>query len=90
MTTPFDKFALVAALKPKTVQVPIEGFGDVGIAQLTVSAVDDLRIALKKEDKVDQFGLRLVQLSVVDPDGGRVFDEMLVQVNRAVDVVICG
>ena len=75
MTPQFNKLSLLAALKPKTVQVLVEGFGDVGIVQLTVSEVDALRATLKKEDKVDQFGLHLVQLSVVDPNGACVFDE---------------
>jgi hypothetical protein len=71
----FNKSALLAALKPKTQNVPVEGFGDVTITQLTVDQVEALRADLKKSDKVDEFGLRLVQASVVDSDGNRVFDD---------------
>jgi hypothetical protein len=71
----FNKAALLAAIQPKTVLVPIEGFGDVGVVQLTVLQVETLRETLKKEGQSDQFGLRMVQISVVDPDGDRVFDD---------------
>lgn len=75
MSTKFNKSALLAALKPKTESVNVDGFGQVGVIQLTVAEVDTLRASLKKEDKADQFGLRLVLISVVDTDGNRVFDE---------------
>lgn len=75
MATKFSKNALLAALKPKTEQSEVAGFGSIGVVQLTVAEVEALRASLKKEDKVDQFGLRLVQLSMVDPDGARIFDD---------------
>ena len=74
MTT-FNKSALLLALKPKTQQIAVEGFGELGMVQLTVDQVEALRAELKKADKVDQFGLRLVQMSVVDDEGNRVFDD---------------
>ncbi len=71
----FNKSGLLTALKPKTQNVAIEGFGDVAIIQLTVDQVEALRADLRKTDKVEEFGLRLVQASVVDEDGNRVFDD---------------
>ena len=73
--TKFDKSGLFAALKPKVETVIIEGFGNLAIGQLTVDQVEALRADLKKTDKVDDFGLRLVQLSVLDNEGNRVFDD---------------
>jgi hypothetical protein len=75
MLQPFDKAALLAAMKPKTAQLSIDGFGDVGIMQLSVAEVEELRSVLKKDDKTDQFGLSMVILSVVDSDGNRVFTD---------------
>jgi hypothetical protein len=75
MTKAFDKKALFAALKPKTERVTIEGFGEVGIAQLTVTEVQALRASINKDDQDNKFPLRLVLTSVVDDDGKRVFDE---------------
>lgn len=75
MPKTFDKKALFAALKPKTERVAVEGFGEVGVAQLTVAEVEALRATLKKEDQADKFALRLVLASVVDDAGGRVFTE---------------
>ena len=94
MSVNFNKSALLAALKPKTQTLAIEGFGDVGIVQLTVLQVDTLRTTLDKEGKSDQFGLRMVQLSVVDPeDGAQVFTEddlvsLQASSNLAVDVLV--
>ena len=73
--TKFNKNALFAALKPKIEVVKIEGFGGLAIGQLTVDQIEGLRADLKKTDKVDDFGLRLVQLSVLDDEGNRVFDD---------------
>jgi hypothetical protein len=70
----FNKSALLAALKPKTELVDVEGFGKVGIIQLTVGEVEKIRADLKAADNADQFGLHLVLLSVVDDAGARVFD----------------
>lgn len=75
MTISFDKAGLLVALKPKTAPLNIDGFGNVGIMQLSVAEVEELRSALKKDDKTDQFGLSMVVLSVVDDDGNRVFTE---------------
>lgn len=75
MTKKFNKSALLAALKPKTERVDVAGYGNIGIVQLTVSEADSLRANLKKENKIDQFGLQMVLISVVDEDGNRVFDE---------------
>ena len=74
MTT-FDKSGLFAALKTKVEIVIIDGFGNLAIGQLTVDQIEGLRADLKKTDKVDDFGLRLVQLSVLDEEGNRVFDD---------------
>jgi len=74
MTT-FDKTAFLAAIKPKIETVNIDGFGDVGIIQLTVSQVAALRATLKIEGKSDQFGLAMVGASVVDAEGQPVFNE---------------
>jgi hypothetical protein len=75
MAKAFNKSALLAALKPKTERVTIDGFGEVGIAQLTVAEVEALRASLKKDGQDNKFALRLVLASVVDEDGARVFDE---------------
>jgi hypothetical protein len=73
MTLQFDKAALLLALKPKTILFAVDGFGEIGIMQLSVAEVEGLRSALKSDDKTDQFGLNMVILSVVDSDGNRVF-----------------
>jgi hypothetical protein len=88
-----DKLALLAALKPKTTQTDVDGFGSVGVVQLTVGEVDALRASLKKEDKIDQFGIRLALVSVVDEDGVRVFGEddlpaLMAASNSAMDVLV--
>ena len=70
-----NKAALLAALKPKTELLEVEGFGAVGIIQLTVAEVTAVRDGLDKDGQADQFGLRLVLLSVVDAEGARIFDE---------------
>lgn len=70
-----NKSALLAALKPKTELVELDGFGKVNIIQLTVAEVTALREEIKKEGQSDQFGLRLALVSVVDDAGTRVFDE---------------
>jgi hypothetical protein len=75
MTKALNKAALLKALKPKTQSVTIEGFGEVGIAQLTVAEVDSLRATLKKDERDSKFAVRLVLASVVDDDGNRVFEE---------------
>lgn len=75
MTNSFDKAALLAALQPKITPLDIEGFGEVGIMQLSVAEVEGLRSTLKKDDKTDQFGLSMVMLSVVDSDRQRVFTD---------------
>lgn len=92
MTT-FNKSALFAALKPKTQKVPVAGFGDVAMVQLTVDQVEALRADLKKTDKIDEFGLRLVQATVVDSDGNRVFDDadlasLKTSSNEAMDLLV--
>lgn len=89
----FNKIALLEALKPKVEQVEVSGFGTVGIVQLTVGGVEAIRTSLKKEDKADQFGLRLVLLSVVDEDGACVFDEadlpgLMASSNAAMDALV--
>lgn len=89
-----DKAALFAALKPKTEQVTIEGFGTLGIAQLAVSEVDRLRALLKADGQDDKFGLRLVVACVVDDEGARVFSEnedlaaLEASSNQAVDLLV--
>ena len=75
MIKAFDKKALFAALKPKTEHITIDGFGEIGIAQLTVAEVEALRSSIKQDGKDDKFALRLVLASVVDGDGARVFSE---------------
>lgn len=89
----FDKKSLLAALKPKVTALEIAGFGPVGIVQLTVGEVDLLRQTLKKEDKSEQFGLRLVLVSVVDAQGQRIFEEadlsdLLGASNAAMDALV--
>jgi hypothetical protein len=75
MTKSFNKAAFLKALAPKVQRLSVEGFGEVGIAQLTVAEVDALRANLKKGEGDSKFALRLVLASVVDDDGNRVFDE---------------
>ena len=75
MTNRFDKAALLAALQPKITTLDIDGFGQVGIMQLSVAEVEGLRSALNQDDKTDQFGLSMVMLSVVDDERQRVFAE---------------
>ena len=89
----FDKKALLAALKPKTQTISIEGFGDLSIMQLTNRQVETLRADLKKTDAIDEFGLRLVQLSVIDDAGERVFTdadiaELQASSNAAIDLLV--
>lgn len=93
MTNKFDKAALLVALQPKTTSLTIDGFGDVGIMQLSVAEVEGLRFALKSDDKTDQFGLNMVMLSVVDSDGARVFTNADMQAlksasNAVMDVLV--
>jgi hypothetical protein len=93
MTNKFDKAALLVALQPKTATLAIDGFGEVGIMQLSVAEVEGLRSALKNDDKTEQFGLNMVVLSVVDDEGSRVFtnDDMqtlLSASNAAMDVLV--
>ena len=93
MTNKFDKAALLIALQPKTTNLTIEGFGDVGIMQLSVAEVEGLRSALKSDDKTDQFGLNMVMLSVVDGDGNRAFTDADMPAlnsasNAAMDVLV--
>ena len=68
-----DKVALLAALKPKTVNVPVEGFGDITIMQLSVDEADALRANMKTEEEKLKFGLKLVVKSVIDDVGNPVF-----------------
>jgi hypothetical protein len=73
----FDKAALFAALKPKSAEHEVDGFGKVQLRQLSVKEVDAIRAEIKKEQKEkedgkDTFGLRLVVLSLVDAEGSRV------------------
>lgn len=89
MTLQFDKAALLLALKPKTTSLTIDGFGEIGITQLSVAEVDGLRSALKSDDKTDQFGLNMVMLSVVDSNGNRVFaDEDMPALKAASNAVM--
>jgi hypothetical protein len=89
MALQIDKAALLLALKPKTVSFAIDGFGEIGIVQLSVAEVDSLRAVLKSDDKTDQFGLNMVMLSVVDSDGNRVFaDEDMPALKAASNAVM--
>jgi hypothetical protein len=75
MAKAFDKKALFAALKPKTELVPVDGFGDLSVKQLTISEVEALRATVKEGDKSNKFALSMVLASVVDDSGALVFDE---------------
>lgn len=80
MSMKIDKAALLAALKPKAQPFEVEGLGTVGIVQLTVGEVEELRASIKTSpaEKADaksyDFGLGLLVACVVDDDGVRMFD----------------
>lgn len=72
----FDKNALLAALKPKTQTVAVDGFGNVNAKQLSVAEVNGIRAKLKDAgDSNDAFGLNLVVLSFVDDEGAAIFTD---------------
>jgi hypothetical protein len=71
----FDKSAFFAALKPKTTDYTVDGFGAVHIAQLSVAEVEAIRNAAKTEDAKKEIGLRFIVLAVLDDDGNRVFSD---------------
>jgi hypothetical protein len=71
----FDKNALLAALKPKTKPVQVEGFGPVQARQLSVAEVTAIRAKLKNDDANDAFGLNLVVMSFIDDDGAPIFTD---------------
>lgn len=71
----FDKVALFMAMKPKTVKVAVDGFGDLTIMQLTVQEADSLRSNMKTDADKQQFGLKLVIKSVIDDVGEPVFND---------------
>lgn len=70
-----DKKALLAALKPKTHDHTIEGFGKVGITQLSIGEVEKLRELAKKEGKLDKFAYLLTIRCVVDEEGNPFFGD---------------
>lgn len=93
MTKTFDKKALFAAIKPKTQQHSVEGFGEVGVVQLSVAQVEEIRESMKKDEKGEAFGLLLVVQAVVDGNGARIFEEsdiadLKASSNNAVDAMV--
>lgn len=71
----FDKSAFFAALKPKTSEAAVEGFGTVRVAQLSVSEVEEIRKVATNDEAKKEIGLRFVLAAVVDDDGSRVFSD---------------
>ena len=70
-----DKSALLAALKPKTQNIEVEGFGQVTLKQLTIAEADALRVKLDKDDKSSEFGLSMLGASMIDDEGQRLFSD---------------
>lgn len=71
MAKRLDKAALMAALKTKIVDFPIEGFGTVGIKQLSVVEIDALRESTRPdadEGEKDQKSKASDKNSDGDPD----------------------
>lgn len=70
-----DKNALLAALACTTVTVPVQGFGNVSIRQVSVAENDRIRASIKADRDAahSSFGLRLLVASVVDDSGAPVF-----------------
>lgn len=72
----FDKSAFFAAIKPKTSDYTVDGFGAVHIAQLSVTEVEAIRGGVATDDAAKkEIGLRFVVYAVVDDDGARVFSD---------------
>jgi len=70
-----DKTALLAALACTTRTVPVPGFGDITIRQVTVAENDAIRAGIKADPSAphSSFGLQLLIASVVNEEGARVF-----------------
>jgi hypothetical protein len=68
-----DKALLLAALLPITKTVPVAGFGDVLLRQITVAENDAIREAAKDVNAASEFGLRLLVAAVSNADGTPVF-----------------
>jgi hypothetical protein len=68
----FDKAAFLQAIKPKTADVDVEGFGPVKLKQLSVAEVEAERAKLKEDKNDDAFGLHLLAVSLVDEAGAAV------------------
>lgn len=88
----FDKSAFFAALKPKTSDVAVDGFGTVRIAQLSVAEVEAIRKVATNDDAKKEIGLRFVVCAVVDDDGSRVFsdddlDQLRASSNEAIEAL---
>jgi hypothetical protein len=89
----FDKSAFFAALKPKTIDEPLDGFGIVRMSQLSVTEIDSIRSACSSDDAKKELGLRIIISTVVDGDtGARVFsdddiEQFRVSSNEAVEAL---
>jgi hypothetical protein len=84
-----DKAALFAAIKPKTAEVNVGGFGAVRIAQLSVSEVEAIRGTMKNDEAKKEIGLRFIIRSVVNEDGSQVFaDEDIEQLRGASNAAV--
>lgn len=71
-----DKISLLAALAAAVTTVPVEGFGDVRLRQLSVVESDKARAEAQKQDaEPSEFGLRLLVASVINVDGSPFFTE---------------
>lgn len=68
----YDRKSLLELFKPKTIERPVPGVGNILLRELSAPEISDIREACK-DDKKHDFGFHLVIASVVDQAGKTVF-----------------